>query len=331
MLIDDLKAYCHELTGHPVAIVPDAGANGRLPVFLAQLYEPHRAELFGQSWTLLLFRRRNTPTPAEVAGHARAAGQALGQDVVFIFPKLASYERNRLVEKGVRFIVPRSQVFLPGAMVALKEQQAPADFRPEKAVLSAPAQLVVLFHIQRREAKEPLPLCEWARLLGYSRMTLTRACEELAHAGVAHKVGRGRVVVIELAADGRELWEMAAPKMASPVIKRIHARWRGNRPVSAWEAGLTALAKFSDLAPGRESVVAMTPATFREALSRHLLEPVPYAEPETAEVELWRYEPGLLSMDGNMVDPLSLYLSLRGTNDERVESALTDVLKGIKW
>jgi DNA-binding MarR family transcriptional regulator len=331
MLIDDLNAYCHELTGHPVAVVPDADANGRLPMFLTQLYEPHRAELFGQPWTLLLFRRRNTPTPAEVAGHARAANQALGQEVVFVFPKLASYERNRLVQKGLRFIVPYSQVFLPGAMVALKEQQAPADIRPARAVLSAPAQLLVLFHLQRHETKEPLPLCGWATLLGYSRMTLTRVCDELAQAGLAQKVGRGKVVVIELAGDSRELWEKAAPRMASPVMKRIHVRWRGNRPASAREAGLTALAKVSDLAPGKESVVAMTPATFREVLSHHLLEPEPYAEPETAEVELWRYEPGLLSMDGNTVDPLSLYLSLRGTSDERIEAALAGVLKGIKW
>jgi hypothetical protein len=121
MLIDALRAYCREVTGHPVSIVPDEGAKGRLPMFLAQFYEAHRADLFGQSRTLLLLRRRVTPTPAEVVGHARAATQALGQTVGFVFRKLSSYEPNRLVQKQVPFVVPRSQVFLPGFFIALKE------------------------------------------------------------------------------------------------------------------------------------------------------------------------------------------------------------------
>ncbi|MGO9202925.1 MAG: hypothetical protein ACLQM8_20585 [Limisphaerales bacterium] len=331
MLIDELRAYCYELTGQPVSIVPDEDANGRLPMFLARLYEAHRAELFGQSRTLLLFRRRDTPTPAEVVGHARAATQALGQAVVFAFRKLASYERNRLVQKQVAFVVPRSQIFLPGSFIALKEQQASAGPGPEGAALSAPAQLAVLFHIQKQQDRKPLPLYEWARLLGYSRMTMTRACDELADAGVAAKVGCGRLVVIEFGASRRDLWDRAAPRMVSPVLRRAHARVRGNRPDLALEAGLTALAKVSDLAPAKEQVLAMSPGTFKAAKGRHLLEPVPFPEPDAAEIELWRYEPALLSKDGKTVDPLSLYLSLRGTNDERVEGALEDLLKGIQW
>lgn len=331
MLIDELRAYCREFTGHPVTIVPDEGAKGRLPMFLGQFYEAHRADLFGQPRTLLIFKRRATPTPAEVVGHARAATQALGQTVVFVFRKLASYERNRLVQKQVPFVVPRSQVYLPGSFVALKEQQASAGPRLEGEALSAPAQLAILFHIQKPQAKDPLPLYEWARLLGYSRMTMSRACDELADAGLAAKVGRGRLVVIEFEASRRELWDKAAPMMVSPVLRRVHAQLPGNRPESALDAGLTALAKFSDLAPGKEQVLAMTPGTFKAAKSRHLLEPVPFPEPNAAEVELWRYEPALLSKDGKSVDPLSLYLSVRGTSDERVEAALTDLLKGIQW
>jgi hypothetical protein len=58
---------------------------------------------------------------------------------------------------------------------------------------------------------------------------------------------------------------------------------------------------------------------------------VPFPEPNAAEIELWRYEPALLSKDGKSVDPLSLYLSMRGTSDERVEAALANLLKGIQW
>src|ERR1035441_3386072 len=203
MLTDDLKYYCRELAGQPVAIALDEAAKGRLPTFLGQTYEPYQAELFGQTWALLLCKRRDTPTPGEVVGHARVAAQALGKTVAFVFGKLASYERNRLVQKGVPFIVPRRQVFLPGAFVALKEHQEAGYPRPEGKMHSAPAQLVVLFHIQKRKDQEPLPLHEWARLLGYSRMTMTRVCQELVDTGLANRVGRGKVVLLQFKVDRR--------------------------------------------------------------------------------------------------------------------------------
>ena len=54
------------------------------------------------------------------------------------------------------------------------------------------------------------------------------------------------------------------------------------------------------------------------------------SEDARARVECWTYDPHLLS-DGPAVDPLSLYLSLRGTHDERVEKALAGLLEDMPW
>jgi hypothetical protein len=48
------------------------------------------------------------------------------------------------------------------------------------------------------------------------------------------------------------------------------------------------------------------------------------------ELQLWDYDPRLFA-DGNHVDLLSLYASLTEENDERVEQALFEVLRGEKW
>jgi hypothetical protein len=95
--------------------------------------------------------------------------------------------------------------------------------------------------------------------------------------------------------------------------------------------GLTALSKFTELAAGRVQVAARAPAFFRVAKGCHLLDPVPSAEPDTVVIELWRYAPALLSKDGHSVDPLSLHLSMRETNAERIEATLTVLLKGVQW
>lgn len=43
---------------------------------------------------------------------------------------------------------------------------------------------------------------------------------------------------------------------------------------------------------------------------------------------MWRNEPSLFS-DDDIVDPLSVDLSLRDTDDERIEAALEELLEGI--
>jgi hypothetical protein len=53
-------------------------------------------------------------------------------------------------------------------------------------------------------------------------------------------------------------------------------------------------------------------------------------EPDALNVEVWKYPPAVLS-SGGVVDRLSLYLSLRETEDERVEAALDKMIGEVAW
>jgi len=48
-------------------------------------------------------------------------------------------------------------------------------------------------------------------------------------------------------------------------------------------------------------------------------------------IQRWRYSPAILADDRRTVDRLSLYLSLRDSADERIQSALSRMLEGVKW
>lgn len=48
------------------------------------------------------------------------------------------------------------------------------------------------------------------------------------------------------------------------------------------------------------------------------------------EIQVWYYPPSLIAKDF-VVDPLSLYLSLKESPDERVQSSLDDMLKDLSW
>ena len=53
-------------------------------------------------------------------------------------------------------------------------------------------------------------------------------------------------------------------------------------------------------------------------------------EPGAFEIELWKYAPAHFAQDGT-VDRLSLYLSLKDSADERVQSALDVLLGEMEW
>jgi len=60
------------------------------------------------------------------------------------------------------------------------------------------------------------------------------------------------------------------------------------------------------------------------------LAPSGVVEPDQMIVETWTYAPDTLST-GPTVDVLSLYLSLRDNQDERVEAALEEAMEALKW
>ena len=78
------------------------------------------------------------------------------------------------------------------------------------------------------------------------------------------------------------------------------------------------------------SIYAIHKRLLRELVQGKRLEILPYRDEGCILIELWRYDPGPLSEDG-VVDRLSLALSLKGDPDERVQSALHELLEGIKW
>jgi hypothetical protein len=95
-------------------------------------------------------------------------------------------------------------------------------------------------------------------------------------------------------------------------------------------AGLTALAFYTSIAEPRIPVIAVSAATWRPIRNRLAHEQPGETDAPQVEVEAWTYPPRAV-LDGPVVDRLSLFLSLRGTTDERVEAALGELLAGMKW
>lgn len=60
------------------------------------------------------------------------------------------------------------------------------------------------------------------------------------------------------------------------------------------------------------------------------VEEVPSPDGAAVEPEIWHYDLDLFAKN-SIVDPFSLYLSLKAIQDERIESALQELMEKIKW
>lgn len=322
----DLRDYLERTLGVRVELAP--AKLGRLPVYLAHAYRTWRTRLFGHEFLLAEARPGDEHTRRRLAADVEALRRiAPDQYVAIVLPHVGRTQRHRLVAAGIPFIVPDSQMFLPNALIDLQERfpRAKAE-RPTR--LSAAAQLVVLRQLLRRDV-EGEPLVAVARACGYSAMTLTNVREELIAAGLCRVLEGARTKPLRFEAAGRELWEKALPALRTPV-KRTVTLGVLTRELRVFDAGLTALARRTMIGEPHVRTVAADGKALRHALAQRLVLPGATEDEPAIEVQEWVYDPHRLG-DEFVVDPLSLWLSLRGDTDERVRAALDELLRTVSW
>jgi DNA-binding MarR family transcriptional regulator len=199
--------------------------------------------------------------------------------------------------------------------------------RSGKALTPA-AQSLLLYHLQRHPL-EGVPLKQIAATIGYSPIMLSHVKDELENAGLCVAERQGRAITLSFRKQGRELWDQAQSALSSPVHKEFLVR--GQLPPSGiLLAGISALSLRTDLQADRLPSYAIDADVLKTDSTLGKFEVGVDEDEATARLECWRYDPGILGEDTS-VDPLSLYLSLRHSPDERVQQQLEQVLRQIQW
>lgn len=300
-----------------------------LPLFLKDRYHFVRTRIFGARLLLAVEANDWEPGSAkEYHDQSDLLSSKLGRDVVLVLSRLPSYTRNRLVSAGVPFIVPGSQIFLPGTMIDLRERFTAG--RPKSGEkLSATAQLLVLFQLQRGSI-EGESLKELSVILGYSAMMISKVKDELEEAELCKVQRVSRSLTLKFPAEPRDLWQRAMPMLSSPVRKSRWVRWE-QPDYPALTSGLTALSRRTMIEDDRLPTYAMQSKVVTQNLEIGTFSGCRDAHEATIKLEAWSYEPKLLADNNETVDPLSLYLSLCDSADDRVQGELNRMMEELGW
>jgi DNA-binding transcriptional ArsR family regulator len=324
-LVRQGEQYLHQTFG-AVSDWHSAPQQG-LPHYLADRYRLWHADLMGRPALFMAPRPTDLPGVEELARQvAQVRTRYDAPLVILAFAHLGTSRRHALIAQRLAFLVPGAQLFVPELLLDLRERP-PAPPRVAET-LSPTAQVVILGALLDLATEGNAG--ELARRYGVAPMSMTRAFDELAGAHLAETPRVGRERVLRFQVIGRALWEQAAPRLQSPVRKvrtvviPLPQRFPGKI------AGESALGRYTALTGPRIQRLAVASADWNRLVRDEGLRDTEPLDPQGDEVETWTYDPAALTSE-MIVDPLSLYLSVRGHTDERVAGAAEDLLERMPW
>ena len=264
-------------------------------------------------------------TPRCLSVTANNLTSLLQLPIVFLLPACPAYERQRLIDKDVYFVVSKKYVHLPMLLAnerVRKTKQAKA--------LTPVAQYLLLYHLQigsieglaARDIEDKIPY-------SYASITLGLTC--LEDLGLCKRVAEGsKRKVIHFDMKGMNLWEQAQPFLVNPVEERIYCDGLLSDD-SFPECGINALAHYTRLNPDPERTIMMSVKQLRNFKSSEAL-----VRPNEFDgniiIEAWKYPPVTATgVKAEWVDRLSLAISLREDEDPRVEGEVERLINEIEW
>lgn len=324
--IDKLIDYLYRTTGISLHPVKWSGKTS-LPYYLNETYDFYKADILK---TPVLIMEQTSPgeqTPATIRKHCDQVGKTWDGGIIYLSDTVIPYNRKRLIEHKVPFVIPDSQLYLPDLGIDLREHFR--QVRSSKQAFSPSTQVLLLYALINKTSG-PFTSAGLAAILGYTPMTLSRAFDELEAAGIGEIKSMGRDRFITFLDNRKDLWELTLPYMKNPVRSTLYISGESVvlKHENIFKSGLTALSVYSMLADPGYPVMAIGPETWNSI--KNNINTLPLREEGAAELQVWRYSPGLLS-SGNTVDIFSLYLGLMDEKDERIQKALSEMMAGYKW
>lgn len=287
-------------------------------------YEFYDGEYRGLEMVFLVPKGKK-PTPRDLALADTRIGSALNLPVVFILMPCPAYERQRLIDKNVFFVMSDNFANLP--MIVANERIRKSAYAKR---LTPSAQYLLFYHLQV-ESLEGLSARDIADKMPYSYESVALALTCLSDLGLCRKVsGNGKNKNVVFDAKGRELWDVAQNYLINPVNSIVFCdelKAEGDYPV----CGINALAHYSSLNKDDDRQIMVTANQYK-ALQRSdsMVHCNEFDGP--IRIEVWKYPPVSKAAEPvSWADPLSVIVSLRDDHDPRVEGEVEYLIDRMIW
>ena len=324
-LAKNLDHYLSEVTGLNVTANPMSASD--LPYFFSRQYALYRLIIGNSSFTAVFLREEDEFKPAQFIKHMRQVSSIDINELCVVAQSLPTYVRKRLIEKGVAFVIPKVQMYLP--MLGMELRPRSGRKRPILVERFSPATQVVLIQWLLGRIQDSITPLALSRQLHYSSMTMSRALDELEATQTAQVKRSGKERLLSFLGERQVIWQQALPQLRNPVSHTVRILEADLPQQDVLSAGISALSNVSMLNEPAHPEYAISRNAWK-VMKEKGIEKIPIEEPGTCLLQVWCYNPKVLEVDGH-VDPFSLYLSFQNETDERIEMAIEQMMAQCAW
>ncbi len=278
-------------------------------------FEIGKIDFNGNIMILFEYKSKISYTPLQLKKLSERIENTKNLPAVFYYEHLLTYERDRLIEQGVYFVVSDKYAFIPSLIINRKESA-----NGIKKTFFPSTQYILLYHLQI-DSIIGKTLKELEEVLPYKYPTIARSINQLQQLGFISLYG-GKEKKIEIESGRKELWKKAQTYLVVPV-KGVY--YTTEPLAEGLTANISALSHYSLLAPEDIPTKAITPEYYSK-LKKNGFRFLTFEDMQ--RIEVWKYPP--LETNG-YVDRLSLFLTLKDDRDPRVEKELETMINEIPW
>lgn len=288
-----------------------------IPIAVTQSFNLYKGELLGHAVVFALTHDGNDISPAQLKRIFNLIENKCECPVILVTDNIASYNVGRLASQRSNFIIPKKQMFIPSLLIDLKKGKVIG--RDIKETIPPIAQCLLLYHLEIKSI-DRCKTKDLMEIFQVSYATINRSLRWLSEKGLVSLEGK-KTKEVRLVHHGKELWEKVVPFLVSPVEKIVFSDYL---PGGSLKCGINALSEYTLINEDNLDMYALSRTDIQQS-------DIPInKEYGTFCIEIWKYDPKLLS-HAETVDKLSLYLSLKDNDDERVQIELDNLLNNIEW
>lgn len=333
MIINQLQQYLFSVLNVQVSIMPLGKEEQKiLPFYLKQGYQFFVGEKLFNNKNIILIIPLGAELPkiSQLKNNLKQIKGLFNSEVVLIVDNIPSYIRNRLIKQHINFIFPGKQLYMPNLLIQLDEKRQ-HRVKPGKSLSPSSQVIFIYFILDKSNTIEEYSFSDLSKKFEYSPMGITNAIKHLESNNLCEVIGKKRKH-ISFSKSKSELWEMAIDLLINPVketwyVESIPVKWE------LLKSNITALANYTDINPENTVYYATDTKSFKIMKENNDFIGLNEFEGKYC-LEIWKYDPMLLinSLEKNeLVDPLSLYLSLQNNYDERIKMELDKLKNKFLW
>lgn len=316
--IKNVEAYFTQMLGEKVDFCPaEKSLLDKIPIGVSSNFALYEGRVLGNDMLLAYREEGDSLSPGKMQKQLSVISKQTGLNVILSVQRVASYNVRRWTALRLNFVIAQKQIFVPSLLLELKkEPMVDSDLKESMVPFT---QLLLLYHLQ----VEPIVGKSCSILkdkFAVSYATVNQSLRWLAKKGFIKMEGI-KTKTIQMEYGNQELWNKALPFFMSPIDKIVFtdANLEGEMV-----SGINALSTYTMINPEQKRCVAISKKRLRE------MDIDCNTQFGDTEVQVWKYDPHLLSSSG-AVDRLSLFLTLKEMQDERVEIELEHLMNEMQW